>query len=325
VVLTGLARRSLVGALVAAPLVTAAALARRARSSVVGAQPFADSRVEGVAFPRRLVDAAGETRLIPAPPHRIVSTYLGCEEVLALLVPIARVVGVSVYADDASTSNCLGVYPPQVARLRAEPERVLSLQPDLVCVSGYTDIEALRLLAGAGLTLLRWSRLDSFADVVGGVRLLGAAVGADGLAGALAAQVEGKLADVEGRLRGVRPLRALYYDTPGYTMGAGTLVDEILRRAGARNVAAEIGMRGPGQIGVEMVMALQPEVILMPHYGPTRMDDREGAVTDPLLRGLPALPGTRVHEVQASLLTTVSPHAARGLIAVARLFHPERF
>jgi iron complex transport system substrate-binding protein len=243
---------------------------------------------------------------------------------LAELVPVERVVGISVFADDASTSNCAGFYPPRVVRLRAEPERVLALDPDLVCVAGYTDIEALRLLAGAGLPLLRWARLDSFAEVVSGLRLLGAAVGAEGRAEALAAGVEATLAGLEQRLRGVPPVRVLYYDTPGYTMGAGTLVDEMIARAGGRNAAAELGMRGPGQLGIEMVLALEPEIIVMPRYGGAS----EAAVAGEQLgarhfRSLLGPIAARVREVPAAHLTTVSHHAARGLAHVARLLHPQ--
>jgi iron complex transport system substrate-binding protein len=321
---TDITRRAALGACVAAPLAGAALLAGRARGALVGARAFRDSRVEGAVFPKRLIDAAGQVQTLPEPPRRIVSTYLACDEMLADLVDIDRVAGISTYADDATTSNCLGVYPPRVARLRAEPERVLALEPDLVCVAAYTDTEALRLLAGAGVVLLRWSGMQSFAAVNQGVRLLGAALGEEERAGALVAQVIGELDGVARRLRGARPVRVLYYDTPGYTMGSSTLVDEMLTRAGGLNVAAEIGIEGPGQIGIEAVLALQPEAIVMPRYGdavPAQMRlERQ-----PLWQAMPAVAANRVFDVPAAWLTTVSHHAARGLSHIARMLHPEAF
>jgi iron complex transport system substrate-binding protein len=289
-------RRRALAATVAAPALVglgAAALARRVRGAFVGARGFADSRVEGAAFPRRLIDPAGVEHVLLQPPVRIVSTYLACEENLAALVPVERVAAISVYADDPSASNCLGVYPPRVTRLRSDPEPVVAARPDLVCISGFNETDSVRLLAGAGLPLLRQSRMDSFADMVAGLRLLGAAVGQDARAAALASGVEAQLDDLERRLAGVRPVRVLYYDPPGYTMGEGTLVDEILRRAGGRNVAIELGIRGPGQVGLEALLALQP--------------------------------AGRVHEIPGAWINTVSHHAARGLARVARLLHPEAF
>jgi iron complex transport system substrate-binding protein len=314
-------------ATVAAPALVglgAAALARGVRGAVVGARGFADSRVEGAAFPRRLVDPAGVTRVLDRPPARIVSTYLACEENLAALVPVERVVAISVYADDPSASNCLDFYPPRVARLRSDPEPILAAQPDLVCISGYNELESVRLMAGAGLPLLRQSRMDSFAEIAAGLRVLGAALGADARAGALAASVEAQLDDLGRRLASVRPVRVLYYDPPGYTMGAGTLVDEILRRAGGRNVAVDLGIRGPGQIGVEALLALEPEAIIMPRYADNA--PALGALaSQPVWRRLPAVAAGRVHEIPGAWINTVSHHAARGLARVARLLHPEAF
>jgi iron complex transport system substrate-binding protein len=290
----------------------------------VGARGFADSRIEGAAFPRRLVDPAGVTRVLERPPVRIVSTYLACEENLAALVPVERVAAVSVYADDPSASNCLGVYPRRVARLRSDPEPILSVEPDLVCISGFNELESVRLLAGAGLPLFRQSHMDSFVDMVAGLRLLGAAVGEDARAEALAAGVEGQLSDLARRLRGVRPVRVLYYDPPGYTMGAATLVDEILTRAGGRNVAVELGIRGPGQIGLEALLALEPEAIIMPRYGDNAPALRALA-SEAVWRRLPAVVTGRIYEIPGAWINTVSHHASRGLARVARLLHPQAF
>lgn len=322
-----LSRRRAVLATVAAPALVglgAAALARGVRGAVVGARGFADSRVEGAAFPRRLIDPAGVPRVLERPPVRIVSTYLACEENLASLVPVERVVAISVYADDPSASNCLGFYPPRVARLRSDPEPVLSAEPDLVCISGFNELESVRLLASAGLPLLRQSRMDSFADIAAGLRVLGAAVGEDARAGALAASVEAQLDELARRLAGIRPVRVLYYDPPGFTMGSGTLVDEILTRAGGQNVAVELGIRGPGQIGVEALLALEPEAIIMPRYA-DNAPALAGLAGQTVWRRLPAVVAGRVHEIPGAWINTVSHHASRGLARVARLLHPEAF
>jgi iron complex transport system substrate-binding protein len=319
-----LTRRHAVAACVATPLVGAALLARRVRGAVVGARGFADSRIEGAAFPRRLVDPAGVVRTLARPPTRIVSTYLACEENLAALVPVERVAAVSVYADDPSVSNCLGVYPPSVARLRSDPEQVLAVEPDLVCISGYNDLESVRLLAAAGLPLLRQSQISSFADMTARIRLLGAAVGADARAEALVREIEAELGEAERRLRGARPVRVLYFDPLGYTMGSGTIVDEMLTRAGGLNVAVELGVRGSGQIGLEALFALEPEAIVMPRYADV-MPALTALAGSPIWNRVPAVAAGRLYEVPAAWVNSESHHAARGLGRVARLLHPEAF
>ncbi|HVX95095.1 MAG TPA: ABC transporter substrate-binding protein [Polyangia bacterium] len=319
-----LSRRYAAAAFVAAPLVGAAMLGRRVRGALVGTRAFTDSRVEGAAFPRRLVDPAGVVRSLPAPPGRIVSTYLACEENLAALVPVERVAAVSVYADDRSVSNCLGVYPPRVSRLRSDPEQVLAADPDLVCVSGYNALESVRLLEAAGVPLLRQSQIASFADMTAGIRVLGAAVGADERAEALVRDIEIALAEADRRVGRARRVRVLYFDPLGYTMGAGTIVDEILSRAGGRNVALELGLRGSGEIGVEALFALEPEAIVMPRYDDV-MPALAALSRNEIWNRVPAVAAGRLYGVPAAWVNTESFHAARGLSRVARLLHPEAF
>jgi iron complex transport system substrate-binding protein len=317
-------RRLALAACVGAPLAAAAALSGRVRAALVGARDFSDSWAADGGFPKLLRGPAGDERILPGPPRRIASTYLGADELLAALVPPERVVGVSVYADDPATSNCHDSYPASIPRLRADPETVISLAPDLVCVAGYTAADPLRLLIGADLALVRWSRFDSFSEVMGAIRVLGAAVGEEARAQRLAGEIGALLADLERRLAGVRPVRVLYYDPPTYTMGRGTLVDEIVTRAGGVNVMRDLGLVGPGQIGLETVLGLEPEAIITPNYaGNTSVLRALGA--DAIWRQVPAVRAGHVYEIPGAWIATVSHHAARGLGRVARVLHPDVF
>ena len=317
-------RRLALAACVGAPLVAAAALSGRVRSALVGARGFADSAAAAGGFPKTLRGPAGEERVLRAPPRRIASTYLGADELLAALVPADRVVGVSAYVDDPATSNCREAFPPGIPRLRADPETIISLTPDLVCVASFTAPDALRMLVGAGLAVVRWSRFDSFTDVLAAIRLMGAAVGAEARAEALAGGIAALLADLERRLAGVRPVRVLYYDPPAYTMGRRTLVGEMLTRAGGVNVVDELGIVGPGQIGIETVLALEPEAIIIPNY-PDNTSRLHALGGDATWLEVPAVRAGRVHELPGAWITSVSHHAAQGLARVARVLHPDVF
>jgi iron complex transport system substrate-binding protein len=322
--MTDRGRRWAIGACLGAPLVAAAALSGRARKALVGARGFADSATAPGAFPKTLRGPAGDDHVLPGAPRRIASIYSGADEILAALVSPDRVVGVTTFVDDPATSNCNGVYPPSIRRLHADPETIISLAPDLVCVAGFTASDALRILIGAGLPVVRWSRYESFADVVGQIRLLGAAVGEDARAGALAGGIEALLADLERRLARVRRVRVLYYDPPTYTMGRDTLMDEILTRAGATNVVEQLGIVGPGQIGMETVLALEPEAIVMPNYAGNDATLR-ALGGEAIWRQVPAVRAGRVHEIPGAWISTVSHHAGQGLARIARLLHPEAF
>jgi len=317
-------RRVALGACIAAPLVAGAAVSGRLRATLVGARGFGDSEAARGGFPKWLRAPTGETRVLPRPPARIVSTYLGADEVLAALVPAQRVVAVSAYVDDAATSNCRDAYPASIARVRSDPEIIIGLDPDLVCVAGFTAPDALRLVVGAGLTVVRWSRFNSFTDVMAQIHLLGAVVGEEARADALAGGIAALLADLDRRLAGVPPVRVLYYDPPTYTMGRGTLVGEILARAGGANVADELGIVGAGHIGIETILALEPEAIVMPRYA-DNVSALKALGAASIWRQVPAVRAGRVYEIPGAWIATISQHAAQGLARVARVLHPTAF
>ena len=321
-------RRLALAACVGAPLLAAAAVAgRRVRASLIGVGALRDGRVDvpaGGGFPRVLHGPAGETWTLPRSPRRIVSTYLAADEILAALVPAGRLAAVSAFADDPAISSVAGFYPRTVPRVRADVEAILSLEPDLICVAGYSDADAMRLAVGAGLPILRWSRFETFAEVLGNVRSIGAAVGADERAKVVVDAADAKLAALAIRLRGVAPVRVLYLDLPNFTAGRDTLIDEMLTRAGGLNVAAAAGIVGAGQIAVEAALALDAEavVVAVAPGGSPPLDELRAT---PLWCELPAVRAGRVFPIAAALPGDVSQRAADAPAEIARQLHPERW
>ncbi len=320
-------RRAWLAAGVAVPVGAAALLGSRVRGALLGAAGLRDGRVEtppGGGFPRTLVDPVGARRALPGPPRRIASTYLAADEILAALVPAERLAAVSVFADEPAVSNVAGLFPRGLARVRAQVEAILAVQPDLVCVAGYSDADGLRLEIGASLPVLRWSRFDCFADVLANVRLLGAAAGADAAAEALAGSVERDLGALQARLAGVAPVRALYLDLPDFSAGAGTLIDEMLTRAGALNVARQARLDGAGPIPVEAALGLDPDVLVVATWpgAPPPLGVLRAA---PLWRELRPVRSGDVVAVPGAWTGDVSHHAAKAPPAIARALHPERF
>jgi iron complex transport system substrate-binding protein len=58
---------------------------------------------------------------------------------------------------------------------------------------------------------------------------------------------------------------ALAYGQNGIAQAAGTLTDSVLKAAGFRNLAAELGYRGMAPFPLELVVAHKPDVIIIPN------------------------------------------------------------
>jgi hypothetical protein len=202
--------------------VAAAALSGRARTALVGARGFTDSSVAPGGFPKTLRGPRATSATLARPPRRIVSTYLGADEVLAALVD-----AIAWWACRLSSTirrrRIARVYPAAIRACTPIPRRSSRWRPIWSALRAtrrpmrcaWSSGRACRSSGGRGSMRSPTSGRDP---------LLGAAVGEEARAEALAGGVETLLADLERRLAGVRRVRVLYYDPPTFTMGRGTLL-----------------------------------------------------------------------------------------------------
>lgn len=144
-------------------------------------------------------------------------------------------------------------------------ERLLSLRPDLVLVWPGSIPEAqMARLRNLGLTLYvaEPHRLE---DIPKQLEELGALLGAREKGAALAADFRGRIAELRREYARERPLRLFYqvWNRPLYTLGGQQVVSDALQVCGARNLFDDLRLPAP-QVGLEAVLARDPEVILAP-------------------------------------------------------------
>jgi len=273
---------------------------------------------------RMLVDPMlGERIRISTRPRRIVSLTLASDVMLASLVPVERVVGVTALVDDPAYSRVARHYPDSIARVAASAEALLALEPDLVVISGYSHPATVRALVGAGTPVLRLPSGRSLDEIRDALTLLAEAVGAtERAAGTLAS-----LARERAALASLAPLeprpRGLLLAAGGFTHGAGTLTDELIRLAGAENVARERGVVGLERIGAEVIASSDADVLVVP----AQSDEEARASLASLAPGLDeVLAAVRVIAIPPGVINTTTPEAIeaaqllrRALEAPARI------
>ncbi len=293
---------------------------------LLGIRSLQATRIEGDVFPKRLIDPVGFVQHIPAPPQRIISVILAGDQILTALVAPERLAGVTYLVDAPEISNIVGAVPSTVPRLHTEIETILSLQPDLVVVAGYTRAETVRFLVAAGIPVMRFQQYGSFHEVLANIRTLGAAVGAEEQAAQLIASMQERLDTIARRVRGLPCPRVLYYAESGYTAGPGSLIDEMITRAGGCNVVQEVGLQGATRLSLETALSLEPEVILTENWRVTPgYDARRAFLDDPRWQQVPAVQQGRIYAIPGAWLSAVSQYAVRGLEAIAPCLHPGAF
>jgi iron complex transport system substrate-binding protein len=280
------------------------------------------TRVAGDGFPKVLIDQTGRRVVLPQKPTRIVSVTLATDEMLLALVEPSRLLGVTYLAVDERISNM----PQEAAvvphKVRADPEQIISLQPDLVFVASYLRGEFIRLLQASGLVLFQMQEYDSIAEVQQNIRLIGQVVGEEARAEALVAGMQARLQALGEQLRpiGARP-RVLYWGSHGYTAGRMTSMDDLITYAGGENLAATYGLIGPANLSAEQVLAMDPQVIVSGSLDQGAQRGLPAALMHPALQGTDAVQHGRVYTIPSRYLVTISQFIVDGVEAFARVLH----
>lgn len=268
-----------------------------------------------------LRDDLGRAWRGPRPARRVVSLAPNVTEIVCAIGGRSRLVGI----DTASN------YPPEVRTiprigdfLRPGLERLVAARADAILLSSATitraDADAYERTFRAPIFVLNPVRLG---DVARNVRAVGRLLGLEARAEAVARRMERALADVS-RAVAKRPRRTVFLEVwhePLQTVGPNTFLDDLIRVAGGRNVAAAQPKPFP-TFSLEALLAADPEV-----YVVARMDG--GPASDPARRrgfsGLRAVRERRVGRVPADLVLRPTPRLAEGARLLARIIHPEAF
>jgi iron complex transport system substrate-binding protein len=195
-----------------------------------------------------------------APPKRIVSMNVCVDQYLILLADPQQIGALSRFSRDPTMS----FYASRAARYpvsRSSVEEVLALKPDMVFASPYRSKAAFRPLERRGVPILEIGAADTFDQMLAQARQIAAAVGHPERGEALVAQMRARLAVVEARpkAKGV----AAYYQRRGFVTGEGTLVDDIMRRAGFENLARRMKLGPLAQVSLEAMLRAHPDYLIL--------------------------------------------------------------
>ena len=141
-------------------------------------------------------------------------------------------------------------------------EEALAYNPDLVLVGPFAEPASIALLKQIGAPVVEVGAPQTLDGVRRQIRDLAATLGEPQRGEALIADMDARLARVA--VDPSRPrLKAVVLRPNGFTVGPGSLVDEILTRAGLDNLAARLDIAADEQVPLEVVALLGAEVLIL--------------------------------------------------------------
>lgn len=193
-------------------------------------------------------------------PKRVVSINLCTDQHALLVADPGQIVSLSRRSHDPAQSALW-------ERARAFPvngsqaEEIFLLKPDLVLAGTFNNPATIRMLQSLGVRVELFAPETRLTDIAANLRKMGAVLGRDAQAKALARAVETRLAALADQPE--HPPRAALYYINAYAPGSLSLDSDVLTTAGFQNVASEVGAGWGGTLPLERLLLLEPDVVFV--------------------------------------------------------------
>ncbi|MFC9389002.1 ABC transporter substrate-binding protein [Streptomyces venezuelae] len=283
------------------------------------------------------VSNCGVKTTYQAPPKRAVTMNQHVTEIMLALGLEKSLVGTA-YLDDAVLPAYRAAYDsvPVLAKEYPSKEALLAANPDFV-YGGYSSAFAAK--DGRGRDDLKRSGIDtrlnteycpsgapSVDDLYREVDEIGRTFGVPDRADTWVREARTTVAATEKRLKGTAPVSVFVYDSgdkTAFTAGGKGIGNDLITRAGGRNVFADLD-KAFGDATWEQVVARKPEVVVIYDYGSTTVEQKKKRLLDdPALKDVPAIKNRRFAVMPLSD-TVLGVRVPAAVDKLAAQLHPAR-
>lgn len=246
---------------------------------------------------------------------RVIVLANGVAEIIQSLNGQSIIVG----RDISSTEDSLADIPIVTSGHQVLPEKVISLNPDLVLIDASTGPKAaIATIKAVGIRVVETPESWSLGDLPKKVRAVGAAIGAPDRAELLVEQIE--LAIKTSKVKGSPRVAFLYLrgTSSVYLIGgSGSGADSLLQAIGAVDVGAQSLDRPFNTLTAESLASLNPDVILVMSKGLESVGGVQGLLKLPGVAQTKAGKNAAVIDVDDSLLLSFGPRTPSLIEALA--------
>ncbi len=278
--------------------------------------------------PGAIIDDLGREVLIKEFPDRIISLAPSNTEILFALGLGDKVVGVTQfcnYPEEAKLKEKIGGFTPDSWDL----EKIVALEPDLLVATGGVQGPSITKLEERGLNVfaLYPKTLDG---LLYDITLIGRVTGKEKKAEELTKDLRKRISAVANKTEGLSPeerqkVLLVVWHEPIWTVGPGTMEDELIRIAGGKNIAYDLE-KDYWPTELEKVVARNPEVIIAyTGHGEATDLPLEWARTEDRLKDIDARIHDRIYQISTGLMGHRSLRMIDALELLAKFIHPEIF
>ena len=266
-------------------------------------------------YPLKVTDSTNTEVVFEKAPERIVTLVPSETESLFAVGAGDRIVGVDKWSDYPADAK----KKTQVGDLTTNVESVLALNPDVVFASSSLNKKPVEALRNLGVKVFAINP-KSMEQAIERVELYGKIMNMQGQSKKVADSMRSDIQKVKDLVKDAPKKRVYMEFNPGWTVGDGEFLSEMVELSGGINVGA--GKKGWYEIDPEAIVKANPEVIIY-SVGegmgnlPETIKSRAGfSTTD-------ALKNNKMYGIDTNLTNRSGPRLTQGLMEIAKAIHPD--
>lgn len=242
-------------------------------------------------------------------PRRIVSLNMCLDELALRLADRDRVASVLWMSRDPANSN-VAELARTIPGNSGTAEEAVSFHPDRVLVGEFTSSMTKAMLRRVGMPVTEFGVPENIDAVRAQIRSFGDVIGEPQRAEAMVNTLDQDLAAISYPVNAPK-LKAIILRPNGFTVGPGSLVDEILSRAGLENLAARLNIGSYEQIPLERIAMLNADILIVNSEHSDEASLATEGLKHPLISALSER--TRVVALPSRLWTCAGPNLVEAV------------
>lgn len=260
-------------------------------------------------------DVLGRDLVLSHPARRVISLVPGITEILFAIGAGDRTVGITEFCDypeETISVEKVGGF----SGVSISVEKIISLKPDIVFVSGDMHYRIVSLLDQTGITSFACEPRN-MEDIFLCIQTIGVLTDCEDGASETIAQMQKKLDDAKTLSADKKRVSVFWeiWDNPLMTSGSGTFISEAINLAGGKNIFDDVRSSWP-EVNVEQVILRNPEWIMSgSSHGIDQVSKR------PLWSGIDAVRNNRIGSINDDMIMRPGPRLADAVLEMAELFY----
>lgn len=267
-------------------------------------------------YPYEVTDATGTVITFEKAPGAIVTLVPSETETIFAIGAGSLVAGVDEWSNYPEEATSVA----KVGDMTTNIEAVTALNPDLILASSTMNTDAIVKLRELGLNVYA-TNPKNYDEVIAKVEEIGKIMNMQAGAAEVADHMRQVKEQVTTAVKDAEQKKVYLEFSPGWTVGTGEFLDELLTLAGGINISA--AQPGWFEVNAEEVITQNPQLIIYPDFGEEKSSIVAGIESRPGWDSIDAVKNNQMFAVTNDPLVRVGPRLADGLLELAKAIHPE--